>query len=185
MRITLGEFQDNFKYEILNQQIVWKHSNVAMWVQSFSQTKVCSWEAVAQLSCSKTMPSWCRYINERDGIGLHYSLSNRVPLYARKSHRLPFYYCRCLQNCHPILYKKWLSTALKRNIELFYRTIIHGFTFDVIKTKPCHCLHKAKAKISSKRKEIFRFSFACFVYFVYFCHQYVNLITMIFWQDKN
>lgn len=115
-----------------------------------------------------------------DGIGLHYSLSNRVPLYARKSHRLPFYYCRCLQNCHPILYKKWLSTALKRNIELFYRTIIHGFTFDVIKTKPCHWLHKAKAKISSKRKEIFRFSFACFVYFVYFCHQYVNLITMIF-----
>ena len=126
------------------------------------------------------MPSWCRYINERDGIGLHYSLSNRVPLYARKSHRLPFYYWRCLQNCHPILYKKWLSTALKRNIELFYRTIIHGFTFDVIKTKPCHCLHKAKAKISSKRKEIFRFSLACFVYFVYFCHQYVNLITMIF-----
>ena len=80
----------------------------------------------------------------------------------------------------PFYIKKWLSTALKRNIELFYRTIIHGFTFGVIKTKPCHCLHKAKAKISSKRKEIFRFSFACFVYFVYFCHQYVNLITMIF-----
>ena len=52
-------------------------------------------------------------------------------------------------------------------------SIIHGFTFDVIKTKPCHCLHKAKAKISSKRKEIFRFSFACFVYFVYFLFQII------------
>lgn len=49
----------------------------------------------------------------------NFILSNRVPLYARKSHRLPFYYCRCLQNCHSILYKKWFQPLSKGTSNCF------------------------------------------------------------------
>lgn len=100
-----------------------------------------------------------------------------------KSHRLPFYYCRCLQNCHPILYKKWLSTALKRNIELFYRTIIHGFTFDVIKLSLAIVYTRQKQKFQARERKYF--AFLLLVSFI-LCTFAINMSILSRWYfDKT
>lgn len=181
MRITLGEFQDNFKYEILKPTDCVKtfqcgDEDLDNFITKESADYTKSLLSVTYIVTNKS----------KNKVVAHFSLAADKLSVNDFASNSEFNRFRKRRFVHEKRLRSYPAVKLCRlGVDISMKgtglgSIIHGFTFDVIKTKPCHCLHKAKAKISSKRKEIFRFSFACFVYFVYFCHQYVNLITMIF-----
>lgn len=181
MRITLGEFQDNFKYEILKPTDCAKtfqcgDEDLDNFITKESADYTKSLLSVTYIVTNKSKNKVVAYFSlAADKLSVNDFASNSEFNRFRKRR---FVHEKRLRSYPAVkLCRLGVDISMKGT---GLGSIIHGFTFDVIKTKPCHCLHKAKAKISSKRKEIFRFSFACFVYFVYFCHQYVNLITMIF-----
>ena len=181
MRITLGEFQDNYKYEILKPTDCVKtfqcgDEDLDNFITKESADYTKSLLSVTYIVTNKSKNKVVAYFSlAADKLSVNDFASNSEFNRFRKRR---FVHEKRLRSYPAVkLCRLGVDISMKGT---GLGSIIHGFTFDVIKTKPCHCLHKAKAKISSKRKEIFRFSFACFVYFVYFCHQYVNLITMIF-----
>lgn len=181
MRITLGEFQDNFKYEILKPTDCVKtfqcgDEDLDNFITKESADYTKSLLSVTYIVTNKSKNKVVAYFSlAADKLSVNDFASNSEFNRFRKRR---FVHEKRLRSYPAVkLCRLGVDISMKGT---GLGSIFHGFTFDVIKTKPCHCLHKAKAKISSKRKEIFRFSFACFVYFVYFCHQYVNLITMIF-----